>query len=128
MSHRQVLVKVNAPVDEGIAEVVSALNEFPGLYTTQSCQGREDGYAFVWFRYGEDAHEAADFVVWLSKELGVLGVRLLAEWAGGSALRVELRVEPPAVRELAARLRDLSHAARTSASPCGTARTGSGSS
>jgi hypothetical protein len=29
-----VLVKVNTPVDEGVAPVVAALNEFPKLQTT----------------------------------------------------------------------------------------------
>lgn len=102
--HRTVLVKVNAPVDEGIAEIVTALNAFPGLYTTQSCQGRENGYGFVWFRYGDTLYEAVDFFVWFSKQVSVVpGVRVLAESAGAT-IRIELRVEPPAIRELVERL------------------------
>ena len=52
--HREVPVKVNAWADEGIADLVSALSEFDGLITLESCQGdagkRE---AFVIFRYGD---------------------------------------------------------------------------
>ena len=111
LGHRQTLVKVNAPVDEGIADVVSALNGFPKLYTTQSCQGREDGFSFVWFRYGDDLYEAADFLVWLTHHLAVVGVRILAECAG-STLRLELRIERDATSEVAKRLRVVSRERR----------------
>lgn len=111
--HQTVLVKVNAPVDEGIAGVVAALNEFPNLYTTQSCQGRDDGYAFVWFRYGKDVHESADFLVWFSKRISIVpGVRVLAE-ASGSTMRLELRIEHPAIHEAANRLREMVSEPRT---------------
>jgi hypothetical protein len=116
-------------VDEGIAPVVVALNQFPRLYTTQSCEGRDDGTAFVWFRYGETVHEAADFLVWLSRNITVPGVRVLAEWGGGAevpTLRLELRIAHRAIDDLAGRLRELS-ADRTSACSCDTERTESGS-
>lgn len=104
--HKTVLVKVNSPVDEGIAGVVAALNEIPNLYTTQSCQGRDDSYAFVWFRYGKNVHEAADFLVWLTRAVGMpRTVRILAEWGGGEQLRIELRCEHRAILELAERLK-----------------------
>ena len=47
--HPQTWVKVNAPVDVGIAEIVAVLNTVDGLETLQSCQGekgREDGYVY----------------------------------------------------------------------------------
>ena len=51
--HRKVLVKVNAWVDEGIADLVSALSEIEGLATLESCQGDIGSRdAFVIFRYG----------------------------------------------------------------------------
>ena len=112
--HKTVLVKVNAPVDEGIAEVVGLLNEFPNIYTTQSCQGRTDGFAFVWFRVGKSAHEAADFLVWFTKQISIVpGVRVLAEWGGGDSLRLELRIEHPAIKEIAERLRVIVNERRT---------------
>lgn len=52
--HREVPVKVNAWVDEGIADLVSALSEIDGLITLESCQGDADEReAFVIFRYGD---------------------------------------------------------------------------
>jgi hypothetical protein len=53
-SHEQVWVKVNAPVDSGVAELVSILNSVDGLETLQSCQGdpgKRDGY--VYFSCGD---------------------------------------------------------------------------
>lgn len=52
--HREVPVKVNAWVDEGIADLVSALSEIEGLITLESCQGDEgERDAFLIFRYGD---------------------------------------------------------------------------
>jgi hypothetical protein len=48
-AHEQVWIKVNAPVDAGVAEVVSILNSVEGLETLQSCQGdagEKDGYVY----------------------------------------------------------------------------------
>jgi hypothetical protein len=53
-THEQVWVKVNAPVDAGVAEIVSLLNSVDGLETLQSCQGEPgkwDGY--VYFACGD---------------------------------------------------------------------------
>ena len=58
--HKQVWVKVNAQVDEGMVELVSAMNEVPGLETVESCQGDstegssgEVSCAFVYFFFGD---------------------------------------------------------------------------
>jgi hypothetical protein len=52
--HREVPVKVNAWVDEGVADLVSALSEIDGLITLESCQGDPgEREAFVIFRYGD---------------------------------------------------------------------------
>jgi hypothetical protein len=52
--HRQVAVKVNAWADEGVAPLVEALSEFPGVLTLDSCQGGEEDtrWAKVRFRVG----------------------------------------------------------------------------
>ena len=52
-THTQTWVKVNAPVDEGIAELVSALNRVEGLETLQSCQGEPgERLGYVYFSFG----------------------------------------------------------------------------
>ena len=58
--HKQTWVKVNAPVDEGIAEIVSILSEVEGLETTDSCQGSplrdyldRDVLGYVFFYFGD---------------------------------------------------------------------------
>ncbi len=50
--HKQVWVKVNTPVDEGMAELISLLNQVNCLYTLQSCQGYDE-WGYVYFRYGD---------------------------------------------------------------------------
>ena len=51
--HQEIPVKVNAWVDAGIADLVSALSEIDGLVTLESCQGdAERRNAFVMFRFG----------------------------------------------------------------------------
>ena len=60
--HREVPVKVNAWVDEGIADLVSALCQIEGLITLESCQGDPgESNAFVIFRYG-DWRQCAEFL------------------------------------------------------------------
>lgn len=52
--HKQIPVKVTTFVDEGIAEVIKALNDIDKISTFSSCQGivgRE--YAHVYFDYGQ---------------------------------------------------------------------------
>lgn len=66
LQHKQVMVKVNAEVDEGIAPLVKALNEFEFIKTSGSCQGRpgdEDTaiFAYVYFFCGHWT-KVADFV------------------------------------------------------------------
>jgi hypothetical protein len=61
-AHNQTWIKVNAPVDTGVAELVSILNSVDGLETLQSCQGdagERDGY--VYFACG-DWRRMSEFV------------------------------------------------------------------
>jgi hypothetical protein len=51
-AHPQRWIKVNAPVDEGVSEIVEILNSVEGLETLQSCQGHPaelDGYVYFCF-------------------------------------------------------------------------------
>lgn len=53
-AHAQTWIKVNAPVDERIAELVSVLNRVEGLETLQSCQGEPgERHGYVYFSFGE---------------------------------------------------------------------------
>ena len=51
--HKEVPVKVNALVDEGVADLVEALSEVPELVTLESCQGGSGQDAYVFFRLGD---------------------------------------------------------------------------
>jgi hypothetical protein len=81
--HKQTWVKVNALVDEGIAELIDALNSFPRLATIESCQGDGEQSAVVFFEYANDGdeyfwRELSEFI------LDFLGPRL-AQKVGDSA-------------------------------------------
>jgi hypothetical protein len=61
-THVQTWVKVNAPVDSGVAELVSVLNSVNGLETLQSCQGDAGGRdGYVYFSCG-GWHNLCEFV------------------------------------------------------------------
>jgi hypothetical protein len=61
-AHEQVWVKVNAPVDAGVAEIVAVLNTVDGLETLQSCQGDAgERNGCVYFSCG-DSREMCEFV------------------------------------------------------------------
>lgn len=71
MAHREVEVRVKAMIDERIAPVVVALNDFPTLFTETSCEGfPPDGPGMISFRFGESWQEQAAFCLWLQDELG----------------------------------------------------------
>lgn len=52
-THPQAWVKVNAPVDKSIKDLIIALNMFPRLQTIESCQGDSNKWPWVCFYYGE---------------------------------------------------------------------------
>lgn len=86
--HLQRWVKVNAPVDEGIADLILALSGFPYLRTVESCQGGANQPSWVCFTYGDSPpqtwQDTAAFV------LGSLGPSLVQEV--GDRVSVILRV------------------------------------
>ncbi len=70
--HREVPVKVTAWVDEGVADLVLALNEIPGVKTLDSCQADPDhGLASVMFC----THAEAELYATVSRLAGVIGCR-----------------------------------------------------
>ena len=86
--HKQTFVKVNAPVDEGIAVVVVALNQIDGVVTLDSCQRGATGEAYVYFTYGNDWYELGTLLERLAAQLRTLnlccGFSLSLEWFGSN--------------------------------------------
>lgn len=84
--HREIPVKVTAWVDAGIAPLVTALNEFPNIWTTNSCEGYgKSGH--VNFTYHGDTEHFSKFMQDLSLELGKQlpdgGYKLTMAWTAG---------------------------------------------
>ncbi len=105
MSHKQVEVKVNAPVDEGIAPLVEALSSIDGLITIESCQGGKEE-AFVDFLYGETWQELGAVAERLASMLRPLdlccGYSVIIEWFGSNDRpRGRLLTQPEHVAEIA---------------------------
>jgi hypothetical protein len=88
--HEQTWVKVNAPVDQRISGIISALGEFPSLESIESCEGRRSHGAWVCFRYGSywkhPWKDLAEFV------LGYLAPGLVE--ALGDDVSVRIQVTP----------------------------------
>ena len=80
---------VNAPVDEGIAELIEALARFPHLQTIESCEGGVSNHPWVCFVYGayweNPWRDLAHFV------LGYLGPRLMQELGDGVSVSIHVR-------------------------------------
>ena len=114
MSHREVFVKVNVPVDRGIAVLVTALSSFEGIVTIGSCENdNRSGEAYVSFHFGKDDNQLTDFLRRLSVGLGkhldlCCGFVLRMEWfAGGETPIAQLRVAPKEIRRIAAAIQGL---------------------
>jgi len=106
-AHKEVLVKVNAFVDEGISPVVTALNSFTGVVTLDSCQCDASGEGYVSFQFGNGWCELGKFVGRLSVAIGkrldlCCGFALRLEWfAGGEEPLAQVRVSPEHIQPLA---------------------------
>jgi hypothetical protein len=122
-AHAQTLVKVNAQVDKGIAPLVEALNECPGVFTTGSCEGRERENAYVAFDVGGDKNKLISFVESLSSALGGdsrscdVSFTLSVEWyAGGKSPNGYLRLPRRHIHALAEAIHSAAAAVATDAS------------
>jgi len=110
--HRQVYVKVNAPVDEGVAGLVTALSIFPNLETIESCQGEPDGHnAFVYFKCGNWKDCAAvifdEIMPALDDDLRA-AVSLSVEAIDQYSALAKLAVEPAKIAALVDRIQEAS--------------------
>jgi hypothetical protein len=88
--HRQVPVKVTVFVDEGVVEVVRALNEIEGITTFSSCEGIVDKeYAHVYFDSGKHSRKGWQGLARLSAKIakilsadGIYDASVCLEWSG----------------------------------------------
>ena len=90
--HQQICVKVNTPVDSGVAHLVEALSSFPELCTLSSCQGA----AFVSFRLERPICDQALFLCWFRRNLASEAT-ISAEWGGQATLLFTLRCHPASI-------------------------------
>ena len=86
-SHKQVMIKVNAECDEGVAPLVLALNEIAGIITLDSCEHGVYGEAYVFFTYGKNWQETGklmqELFICLSKKF-CCEYSLRLEWIGNN--------------------------------------------
>jgi len=106
--NRGVLVKVNAFVDAGIADLVSVLSKIDGLVTLESQGGAGDRDASVTFRYG-DWWQCGEFLFEqilprMPADLRA-GVSLKLQAHGTDAVEARITMEQSAVPEFAACVR-----------------------
>jgi hypothetical protein len=122
--HIEVPVKVNAWVDSVVAPLVEALNEFPNIWTTSSCEGH-NGFAHVTFAYRGEVEEFSALVKNLSIRLRLKvqterAYRILLEWvAGGERPLGTLLVHRDDIQTLAAVIRRTANGDQTNQSRYG---------
>lgn len=104
--HPEIPVKVTAWVDEGVAPLVAALNQFDDVMTIDSCQGDGDKGAYVLFRClsGSPLDFAAGLAAALSPHERAADYLLRAEWRPGTDEPVFELACPPDQVETVARL------------------------
>ncbi len=85
-AHTEIPIKVTAWVDEGVAPLVSALNDVEGVMTVGSCEDGPKGGAYVLFhrRGDHSADLARDLASLLSPHGGEVDYLLRAEWRPGA--------------------------------------------
>ena len=100
--HKQVWAKVNAAVDEGVADLIAALSAFPQLRTIESCENIGDGTAWVCFQYGDENLEQS----WLPLAkfvLGFFGPGLMRQIGDSVQISIYVRTNGLPQAELAVR-------------------------
>lgn len=101
--HREIPMRVNAWVDEGIAPLVKALNDFDtNLLTVDSCERDQNGAAYVAFL--AKCGSLSEMVQRLSVAAGGgHKATWCVEWFDGSEEPIaQIRVDPKAIGSLAA--------------------------
>ncbi len=104
--HTEIPVSVNAWVDAGVADLVTALNEFDSsLITLESCEGSRDSPTFVYFVHRDGTDDSLTTMV--ARLVGVLDevlscrVRLRLEWSRPVGAMAEFLVSKMQVKQVA---------------------------
>ncbi|UCG02472.1 MAG: hypothetical protein JSW11_00470 [Candidatus Heimdallarchaeota archaeon] len=89
MKHNEILIKVNAWVDEKVASLVESINCFEDLLTLASCEGDDENPAYVYFTSVNGPFKLFDRVHMLSIAAGQAikaddEFRFQIEWTAGS--------------------------------------------
>ena len=87
--HTEIPIKVNAWVDEGVAALVSALNEFENVQTLESCEGQDVTPSHVYFLHREGPQQTFAFLRGLAELLSprlhsCCDYKLRLEWMPGA--------------------------------------------
>lgn len=117
--HHEILVKVNAWIDKGVAPLVESLNLFEGVVTLDSCEGCNGDPAYVYFRCCSGSKDVEPertikFVIWLATALRsqpnplTVEYRLRLDWLTSEEPMAELTTQRENVPTLAAKIAELS--------------------
>jgi hypothetical protein len=120
IEHKQVQVKVNAYVDEGVSPLVCALNELEGVITIDSCEGYADDPSYVYFHLLSLSEDCALFAHKLASALhsqiqGRWDYFVGVEWSSGEPM-LQIRVPRNFVGQTAEAIRSIVSRLRSSAS------------
>ena len=69
MSHKQVKTRQGFFVDEGIAEIISTINELPHLETFTSCQGGSESFELAYVMFAEPRRFCVSFLNRMVREM-----------------------------------------------------------
>ena len=110
VKHHEILSKVNAWVDEGIAPLVDALNSHDDVITLDSCQGGVGSPAYVYFRFRGVPSDTPRKIHRLARSLGDNGAvgcsyNISVEYWSSSNPLGRIETDPSEVGRLAAAIR-----------------------
>lgn len=95
--HKQVRAKVTAYGDKGIKDLVEVLNEFDKVQTTDSCEGDNDGYAYVFMYYGAtgkpNLHETIDFAQYMVDAIREAVLKSKTAKLAGTTTEISVSIE-----------------------------------
>jgi hypothetical protein len=105
--HTELLVKVNAWVDQNVAPLVEVLNELDSVVTLESCESGDDGWA--WVRFTTHSPRALRSTV-EAVAASLCGLDLptavsIEWWYGGTTPSALLKCAPDAIRDTADAIR-----------------------
>lgn len=83
-THREIAVKVNAFVDEGVAPLVAALNDVPNVLTLDSCEGGDRSPYVYLTRTDGPLPELVEGLAAALRASGLWDFSAAVEWQGNN--------------------------------------------